>query len=158
MRRFRESGRTVFGQGTSRTGKSQSSWKIEVKGCPLNSASRKQKARAHSSGEAKYYAAASATCETLFMGLEGRTELLLDSAAACSTCPREGVGTIRLLSAQVLWLQQLVKRGVVTVGACTSAEKRADLVTKSLPAQRLRQPRQWNGLVLDRHDRLATGD
>ena len=39
--------------------KSQSSLKIEVDGCPRFSASRKQKARAHSSGEAEYYGAAS---------------------------------------------------------------------------------------------------
>ena len=55
----------------------------------LCSASRKQMARAHSCSEAAYYAAASATSETvlirgvlLFMGLEVRTELLLESAAA----------------------------------------------------------------------------
>ena len=40
------------------------------------------------------------------------------------------VGTIRHFSTTVLWLQQLVKRGVVTVGACTSAENRADLGDK----------------------------
>jgi hypothetical protein len=37
--------------------KSQPSTKIEVDGCPMFSSSRKQKARAHSSGEAEYYAA-----------------------------------------------------------------------------------------------------
>ena len=51
-------------------------------------------------GEAEYYAAASATSETLlirevllFMGQEVRIELLLDSAAARGTCRREGFGT-----------------------------------------------------------------
>ena len=85
-------------------------------------------------------------------------ELLLDSAAARGMCRREGVGTIRHLSTKVLWQQQLVKRGVVTVGTCTAAEDRADLGTKPLPAHRLRQLRQWNGLVVDRNERLATGD
>ena len=65
-----------------------------------------------------------------FTGLEVRTELLLDCAAARGICRREGVGTIFLLSTKVFWLQQLVKRGVVTVGACTSAENRADSGTK----------------------------
>ena len=46
---------------------------------------------------------------------------------------------------------------MVTVGVCSSAEHRADLVTKPLPAHRLQQLRQWNGLVLDRNERLATG-
>ena len=91
-------------------------------------------------------------------GLEVRTELLLDSAAARGICRREGVGTIRHLSTKVLWLQQLVKRGVVTVGACSSAENRADVETKPLLAHRLQQPRHWNGLVLDRNEILAIGD
>ena len=67
--------------------------KIEVDGCPLCSASRKQTARAHSSGEAEYYAVASAASEAmligevlLFTGQEVRTELLLDSAAARGMC------------------------------------------------------------------------
>ena len=45
--------------------KSQSSLKIEVDGCPFCSASRKQKTRANPSGEAEFYAAASATCEAM---------------------------------------------------------------------------------------------
>ena len=78
---------------------------MEVDGCPLYS-------RAHSSGEAEYHAAASAAREAmlirrvlLFTGLEVRTELLLDSAAARGRCRREGVGTMK-----VLWLQLLVQR------------------------------------------------
>ena len=98
--------------------KSQSSLKIEVDVCPLDSASCKQKARAHSSGEAEYFAAALATSETLlireilmFMGMGVRTELLLDSAAARGICRRDGVETIRHQSTKLHWLQQLLKRG-----------------------------------------------
>ena len=123
--------------GNVKDRKSLSSLKIEVDGCPLYSASRTQKARAHSSGEAEYNAAPSATSEAmlirevlLFTGKEVRSELLLDIAAARGICRREGIGTIRHLSTNVLWLQQLVKRGVVTVGACTSAQDRVDLGTK----------------------------
>ena len=95
-----------------------------------------------------------------FTGLEVRTELFLSSAAAREICRREGVGTIRQLSTKVLvlWLQQLVTRGVVSVAACTSAENRADLGTKSLPAHTLRRLRQWNGLVLERNENPVTGD
>ena len=64
--------------------------------------SRKQQARAYSSDEAEFDAAASATSETmlnrevsLLMGPEVRTEFLLDSARARGICRREGVGTIR---------------------------------------------------------------
>ena len=110
---------------------------------PLYSASRKQKARAHSSSEAGSSAASSASEAMLirevllFTGLEVRTELLLDSAAA------RVMYQTRHLSTTVLWVHQLDKRGVVTVGAL---------------AHRLRELRQWNGLVLDRIERLATGD
>ena len=124
--------------------KSQSSLKSEVDGCPLYSASRKQKPRAHSSGEADYCAAASATSEAMLIReLEARTKvrtkLVLDRAAARGIGRSECVGTMRHLSTKVVWLQQVVKCGVVTVGACTSAEVRADLGTKSLPVHRLRQ-------------------
>ena len=44
------------------------------------------------------------------------------------------------------------------VGACTSAENRADLGTKLLPVHRLRQLRQWNGMVLDPDENSVTGD
>ena len=83
---------------------------------------------------------------------------MLDSAAARAMCRRDRVGTIRHLSTKVVWLQQLLKSGVVTVGACTSAEIRADLGTKSLPVHRLRQLRKLNGLVLDRNENLANGE
>ena len=75
----------------------------------------------------------------LFTAVEVRTEVLLDGAAARGICRREGVGTMRHLSAQVLWPQHLVKRGVATVEACSSAENRADLGTKPLSAHRLQQ-------------------
>ena len=110
--------------GNVKDRRSQSSLKIEVDGCPLYSASSKQKSREHSNGGVEYFAAASTTSEAmlirevlLFTGLEVLTELLLDSAPARGRCRREGVGTIRQLSTQVLWLQELAKRGVITVGA-----------------------------------------
>ena len=52
--------------GSAKDRKSQTSLTIEVD-CPLFSASRKQKARAHSSGEAEYDAAASATIEAMLI-------------------------------------------------------------------------------------------
>ena len=93
MRHPCQSGRTAIGLGVFKDRKGQSSLKVEVDGCPLYSASRMQKARAHSKWQnSSSYAAASATSEAmlirevlLFMGLEVRTEVLLDSAAACGT-------------------------------------------------------------------------
>ena len=82
---------------------------IEFEKLKSMDASRKQKACAHSSGEAEKNAAASAAGEAMLIrgvllltGLEVRTELLLDSAAGRGICRREGVGTRRHLSTTVL--------------------------------------------------------
>ena len=141
--------------------RSQSSLKIEVDGCLLYSASSKQKSREHSNGGVEYYAAAPTTSEAmlirevlLFTGLEVLTELLLDSAAARGRCRREGVGTICHLSRQVLCLQQLAKRGVITVGPCVHPQ----IWRTSLFVHRFRQLMQWNGLVLDRQRNSVISD
>ena len=65
---------------------------------------------------------------------------------------------MRCLSTKVLWLQQLVKPGIVMVSACTSAENCADLGTKSLPIHKLRLLRQLNGLALNGIETSANGD
>ena len=91
----------------------------------------------------------------LFSGLEVRTELLLDSAAARGTCRREGVGTIRHLSTKVLWGETRSGHGL---SVFIRREPPRLLGTKPLPAHRPQQLRHWNGLALDRNERLATGD
>ena len=55
--------------GSAKDRKSQSRLKLEVDGCPLYSASRKQKAHAHSSGEAEHHAATSTSSEAIRGGL-----------------------------------------------------------------------------------------
>ena len=62
-----ESGRTAIGQETSRTGRAHRVLKVEVGGRPLHSVSRKQRARARSSGEAEFDAAASATSDAMLI-------------------------------------------------------------------------------------------
>ena len=52
----------------------------------------------------------------------------------------------------------MVKRGVVTVGPCASAENRSDLGIKSLIVHRLGQLRQWSGLGLDRSFKRVNGE
>ena len=47
---------------------------------------------------------------------------------------------------------------VLTFKACTSAENRADLGTKSSPVNRLQQLRRLNGLALDRTENSTDGD
>ena len=97
---FCESGSTVIGLGVPRTEKVNRVLKLKL----MVSRCIPHQARAHSSSEAEYYAAVSATSEAmlirevlLFLGLEVRTELLLNSAAARGICRREGVGTIYVI-------------------------------------------------------------
>ena len=80
------------------------------------------------------------------MGLEVRTELLLDSAAACGTCRREGVGTVRLFvdESSLCWSMYILRK----------PRRPGDEVT----ARPLRQLRQWNGLVLDGSEHAVTGE
>ena len=82
----------------------------------------------------------------MFVGLQVKTTLYMDSAAARGICKREGVGRTRHLSTKVLWLQQLVKKGVVDVQAIASRDNKADLGTKSLPRQTLVRLRDACGL------------
>ena len=103
--------------------------------CILHHANRKH--------EAKYYAASSATSEAmlirellLFTGLEVRTELLLDSAAARGICRHEGVGTT----------------------SCTSAENRADFGDKAIACPQTATAEAVERLGLDLHESLVTGD
>ena len=139
--------------------------KILADGCALHSSSRKQKARAHSSAEAEYYAGAAAASEAMYLrevflhaGFEVRTELIMDSAAARGICRREGVGAIRHLSTKVLWLQQLVKRGVIAVGSTPGSENIADLGTKCLPADRLIYLRRQCGIFMEGEEHLVAAE
>ena len=71
----------------------------------------------------------------------------MDSAAARGICKREGVGRIRHLSAKILWLQRLIKRGEVELDSVKTADNKADLGTKSFDRKRLAQLRRMVGLI-----------
>jgi hypothetical protein len=135
------------------TRRSQSSSQIELDECPGYSNSRLQVPIAQSSGEAEFYSAASAASDgmyirevLLFFGFAVTTNLILDSSAARGICKREGVGKVRHLSCKVLWVQQLVKRGVINVLPTPGLENKADLGTKVLPVATLRYHRERCGL------------
>ena len=79
-----------------------------------------------------YHAAASAASEAtlirrvlLFAGLEVRTELSQDSAAARGMCRREGVGTIRHLSTNVYILAEPRRLGDKAIACPQTATSEA---------------------------------
>ena len=129
--------------------------KIEVDGCLLYSASRKQAVIATSSAEAEVYAAAAGISEATHlvhvigeMGFETQMVLKIDAAAARGVLHRQGVGKLKHLSVKTLWLQAFVKRGALRVEQVGTKDNKADLGTKTLSEPRLRELRHLLGMLL----------
>ena len=166
MKRSYESGQTVFdwgGLGVPRTGKVKRVWKskwMDVR-CTLHYASRKH---AHTQ-----VAKLSTTSIGHQWGNVDPRRLVVHGFGSSDWTPTgqcsstwhlqtRRCGNNTCLPTKVLWLPQWVKSGVLTVGARTSEENLADLVTKSLLVHKLRQLRQLNGLALYGTDNSANGD
>ena len=85
--------------------------------------SRNQKSVALSSGEAEYYAGASAASDSILLkeaiqfltGKRCKVNLYLDSSAARGIITRQGVGRVKHLQIRTLFLQELHKQGTLSV-------------------------------------------
>ena len=99
-----------------------------------------------SSGEAELLSAASSLCDALFVRETldflgyGKVKIFhhIDASAAKSMLERAGVGKVRHLSRRVLWAQQLIKQGEVTLLKISTTYNPSDLWTKVLSGQRTR--------------------
>ena len=105
----------------------------------LRASSTTQVTPALSSGEAEFYAlvkAASIGLGAVHMakdwGMDLRLKLFTDSSSALGTATRRGVGKIRHLSAQSLWIQQKLADSEMTVEKIKGDRNCADLGTKAL--------------------------
>ena len=92
-----------------------------------------------SSGEAEYYAAVKGGAEGLYMqglcsdlGIEVEVRLHTDSSACKGMCDRNGLGKLRHLDLQYLWLQEMVRAGRFRMKKIPGALNPADLLTKPL--------------------------
>ena len=94
---------------------------------------------ARSSGEAEYYAAVKgasegiglqSTCKDL--GMELAVFVWTDSSACRGICCRTGLGTLRHMDVQLLWLQGVVRRRHVVIRRVGGKWNPADLMTKHL--------------------------
>ena len=99
-----------------------------------------------SSGEAEYYAMLKAASAGLGMvslaedlGLRLGLELETDSTAAKGIAGRKGLGKTKHLAVCFLWLQERVRLGDILVRKVPTAENRADLMTKHLAADRVKE-------------------
>ena len=101
--------------------------------------SRTQSNIALSSGEAEFYSMVAASSEAI--GLKAMTKdydaelepwLYVDASAAIGVAQRTGLGKIRHLDTQSLWLQEAVKKGRIGLTKVKGTENPADLFTKHL--------------------------
>ncbi len=132
--------------------KSKSAVHIYVVDCLLYSYTRRQTVIAQSSADAEFYATASGVSEGIllrkvlaFFGLPLGLRVLTDSAANNAMAHRLGVDKVR----KVLWLQQLVYRGLLTMTWRAGRFNNADLRTKVLQKARFLELVEKAGLRED---------
>ena len=94
-----------------------------------------------SSAEAELYALLRAATQTLGlmavaadMGQNARGAVHVDASATLGILNRQGLGKLRHIGVQYLWMQSKVKDGEMTVQKVPGVDNPADLCTKHLPA------------------------
>ncbi|CAE7827505.1 RE1 [Symbiodinium sp. CCMP2592] len=132
--------------GCKRTRKSVSSCAILWDNMLLYAHSKTQKTISLSSAESEYNSLVSAAAEGIFLSACIRFLLpdytleqicLVDNSACRALACRQGVGKMRHISGKLLWLQQMTKDNVLSVGPIPTAENVSDLGTKPLKAERI---------------------
>ena len=109
--------------------------------------SRTQKSIALSSAEAEYLSLTGAASEALNIHIALRfltaspvvLKAFTDSSACRGICARQGVGRIKHLAVRLLWLQQAIRAGRLTVHSVPTQQNPADIGTKPLTAKRIQQ-------------------
>ena len=139
--------------GNKSSRKSTSSGTMFLDGQVIYTFSRNQKSVALSSGEAEYYAGASAASDSILLkeaiqfltGRRCQVNLYLDSSAARGIITRQGVGRVKHLQIRTLFLQELHKQGTLSVHPVGTKENTADIGTKPLSAKRIKLLLHWLG-------------
>jgi hypothetical protein len=123
--------------GCKVTRKSTSGGAIAWGGGLLKSWSTTQGSIALSSGEAEFYAAVKGCKEGIGvkalladLGVAVQVEVMQDSTSAKGTASRIGIGKIKHLDTGWLWIQDVVRAGVVTLKKICGKINPADLLTK----------------------------
>ena len=123
--------------GCLKTRKSTSGGVVCLGGVGVKSWASTQATIATSSGEAEYYAIAKGAAEGLGMkailkdlGVESSVSVYTDSTAAKGMGSRTGLGKMRHLEVKMLWIQEAVGRGVITLRKVDGKLNPADILTK----------------------------
>ena len=98
------------------------------------------------SAEAELYALLRTATQALGMialaqdlGIEVTARVHTDASAALGIVARKGLGKLRHIAVQYLWIQDRVKSGDFLLGKVAGAENPADLMTKHLSAHDMRK-------------------
>ena len=97
-----------------------------------------------SSAESELYAATKTGMEALGhqnllndMGIEKGLNVHLDSSSALSLTNRKGLGKMKHIEMQHLWVQDAVRNKKFIMRKVHTSENPADLMTKALPADKI---------------------
>ena len=127
--------------GCTKSAKSTSGGAICLGEHVIKTYCKQQKVIALSSAEAELYAMVAASAETLALqayahdlGLEFGCELYCDSAAALGIAQRAGIGKVRHLRTQGLWVQEVRVSGRIAYKKVLGEKNPADLLTKHMSA------------------------
>ena len=125
--------------GCVKTRKSTSGGGLVLGSHLIKSWSSTQSAIALSSGEAEYYGAVRAGgiglgYQSLIgdLGIKLPIRVWTDSTATIGICGRDGLGKLRHIDTQCLWLQRQVRTGGLEIRKVKGTENPADLFTKHL--------------------------
>ena len=130
------------GCGDSR--KSTSGGVAMVGECCIKSWSSTQDVIALSSGEAEFYAIVRGCCQGLGaqsmlrdLGVEVHVRVNTDASAARGICMRRGLGKVRHIEVNQLWVQEAIASGRISLDKVGTSDNLADVLTKHLAKEQL---------------------
>ena len=114
---------------------------------PIKSYSTTQSVIALSSGEAEYYGMVKGGSLGLGirslaadLGVKANINLITDSTAAIGIASRKGLGKVRHIEVNQLWLQEKVNKGDLEIEKIAGEDNLADILTKHVEGSK----REWN--------------
>ena len=126
--------------GCSATAKSTSGGIVNIGTHPIKSFSRQQKTIALSSAEAELHAMVATSAEVMGVlglckdvGMNMQGEILADSSAALGISSRTGMGKVRHLRIQALWVQEVRSTGRLSYKKVLGKLKPSDILTMHVP-------------------------
>jgi hypothetical protein len=132
--------------GCKLTGRSTSGGIVTVGSHVLKTYSRQQKTVALSSAEAELHAMVAASAEALGivslmkdMGVDAMGEVYADSSAALGIAQRQGMGKVRHIWTQALWVQEVRATGRLSYKKVLGTRNPSDILTKHVASTLLAQ-------------------